>query len=58
MVLNFQRWGQALLDMLRYPEFKSTTIVQLLLLLELPFTTCAVSTASGSQETEIRDWDR
>ena len=56
MVLKFyqssdlsQRRGQALLGMLRHPGFDmtdvhSTTIVQLLLRLELPFTECVVST--------------
>ena len=56
MVLNFhqssglsQRRGQALLDVLRHPEFnikdvQSTTIVQLLLRLEQPFKECALCT--------------
>ena len=64
-----QRRGQALLDMLRHPEFNikdvpSTTIVQLLRRLELPFTECAVSTynlwkpGDGNQRLElvIRDY--
>ena len=76
MVLKFhqssglsQRRGQALLDMLRHPEFcikdvQSTTIVQLLRRLERPLKECAVSTynlwkpGDGNQRLElvIRDY--
>ena len=75
MVLKFyqssdlsQRRGQALLGMLRHPGFDmkdvhSTTIVQLLLRLELPFKECAVRTynlwrpGDGNQGLELVNCD-